>query len=89
MREESNAVADAGSMREGSRQTGLDITSKFRVAMVLYAVLAALSWFTLDGKISVGGKLVELRLIPLVIIGGLTLRTIVALNAEKIRREGQ
>jgi hypothetical protein len=32
---------------------------------------------------------VELRLVPLVIIGGLALRTMVAMRAEKIRREGQ
>ena len=61
---------------------------KYRVALVLYAVLALLSWFTLDGKIPIGGRLVELRLVPLVIIGGLALRTMVAMKAEKIRGEG-
>ena len=67
---------------------GSDLGPKFRVAMVLYAILAAVSWFTLDGKILVGGRLVELRLIPLVIIGGFALRTVMAMKAEKIRREG-
>ena len=56
------------------------------MALVLYAVLAVLSWFTLDARIPVGGKLVELRLVPLVIIGGLALRTVVAMKAEKIRQ---
>ena len=59
---------------------------KYWVALILYAVLAVLSWFTLDARIPVGGKLVELRLVPLVIIGGLALRTVVAMKAEKIRR---
>jgi hypothetical protein len=59
------------------------------VALVLYAILAALSWFTLDGRIPVGGRLVELKLIPLVIIGGFALRTVLAMRAEKIRREAQ
>ena len=59
---------------------------KFRVALILYAALAALSWFTLDAKIPVGGRLVELRMVPLVIIGGMALRTLLAMKAERIRR---
>ena len=57
------------------------------MALALYAVLAVLSWFTLDGTVLVGGRPVELRLLPLIIIGGLALRTVLALQAEKIRRE--
>ena len=87
MRDEPVAVVDAGSGRDGLKQTGEELARKFRVAMVLYAVLAALSWFILDGKIRVGGRLVELKLIPLVIIGGLALRTVLAMKAEKIRRQ--
>jgi hypothetical protein len=88
MREEPGAGIDAGSGREGLKQPGGELARKFRVAMVLYAILAAVSWFTLDGKISIGGRLVELRLIPLVIIGGFALRTMMAMKAEKIRRDG-
>ena len=88
MREEPGAEVNAGSDREGLKQTGHDLDRKFRIAMVLYAILAALSWFTLDGKILVGGRLVDLRLVPLLVIGGLALRTVVAMKAEKIRREG-
>ena len=89
MREEPGAGVDADSGRKGLKRSGIDLDRKYRVALVLYAILAALSWFTLDGKIQVGGKLVELRLIPLLIIGGLALRTVVAMKAEKIRREGE
>jgi len=88
MREEPGAVVDAGSEREGLKRSGPELDRKFRVAMVLYAILAAVSWFTLDGKILIGGRLVELKLIPLVIIGGFALRTVMAMKAEKIRREG-
>jgi hypothetical protein len=86
MREEPSAVVDAGSGREGLKRSGQELDRKYKVALVLYAILAALSWFTLDGRILVGGRLVELRLVPLIIIGGLALRTIVAMKAERIRR---
>ena len=88
MREEPGAGISAGSEREGLKQPGGELARKFRIAMVLYAILAAVSWFTLDGEIPVGGRLVELKLIPLVIIGGCALRTVAAMKAEKIRREG-
>ena len=39
-------------------------------------------------SVFVFGKLVELRLIPLAVIGGLVLRTALARQAEKIRRGG-
>ncbi len=89
MREEPGAVVDAGSGREDLQRSGQELDRKFRVAMVLYAILAAVSWFILDGKILIGGRLVELRLIPLLIIGAFALRTVVAMKAEKIRREGK
>ncbi len=69
-------------------EAGSPLEKKYRVALILYAILAVLSWFTLDGKIAVGGRLVELRLVPLVIIGGLALRTVLTIKAERIRREG-
>ena len=89
MREGPVAEMHAGSEREGSNSSSRDMDRKFRVALILYVILAALSWFTLDAKIPVGGQLVELRLIPLVIIGGMALRTVVAMKADKIRREGK
>jgi hypothetical protein len=35
------------------------------------------------------GKPVELRLVPLIIIGGLALRTVLALQADKMRRSSE
>ena len=67
--------------------SGSDLSRKYWIALLLYGVLAALAWFTLgDGKILVMGKAVEVRLVPLIILGGLALRTILTMQAEKIRR---
>ncbi len=69
--------------------TGQDLDRKYWVALALYAVLALLVWFTMgEGKILVAGRPVELRLLPLMIIGGLALRTVLARHAERIRRGG-
>jgi len=58
--------------------------------MTLYAVLAALAWFTLgEGAILVEGRPVEIRLLPLVLFGGLALKTVLARQADKIRRGGE
>ena len=67
--------------------SGTTLEKKYWVALVLYAGLALLSWFTLDARIPVGGRLVELKFVPLIIIGGLALRTMVAMKAERIRQK--
>jgi hypothetical protein len=70
--------------------SGADLDRKFWVAMALYAVLAALAWFTMgEGSVLVDGRPVEIRLVPLIVIGGLALRTVLAQQAEKIRRQGE
>ncbi len=67
-----------------------DLDRKFWVALAMFAVLAVLVWLTMgDGSVLVFGKPVELRLIPLIVIGGLALRTVLARKAEKIRRDGE
>jgi len=75
---------------EGMKSSGSELDGKFWIALALYAVLAVLVWFTMDpGKVLVLGRPVELRLIPILIIGTFALRTVVAHKAERIRREGQ
>ncbi|HEX5430852.1 MAG TPA: hypothetical protein VFW83_02710 [Bryobacteraceae bacterium] len=70
----------------GLRSDGSAMDRKYWVALALYAVLAILVWFTMDaGKIPVFGRPVDLRLVPLVIIGALALKTILARQAERIR----
>jgi len=67
-----------------------DLDRKFWAAMAMFAGLAALVWFTMDaGSVMVFGRPAELRLIPLILIGALALRTVLARQAEKIRRNSQ
>ena len=80
---------DLDRMKESMHSTGQDLDRKYWVALVLYAALAALAWFTVgEGAILVHGKPVELRVLPMIIIGGMALRTVLAHHAEKIRRSG-
>jgi hypothetical protein len=72
----------------GLQNTGAGLERKFWVALGLYAVLAALVWFTMgDAKVLIAGKAVELKLVPLLILGGLALRTVIALQADKVRHQ--
>ena len=67
-----------------------DLDRKFWTALAMFAVLAVLVWLTIgDGSVLVFGKPVELKLIPLIVIGGMALRTVLARKAEKIRRDGE
>jgi hypothetical protein len=67
-----------------------DLDRKFWVALAMFAVLAVLVWLTMgDGSVLVFGKPVELKLIPLIVIGGMALRTVLARKAEKIRRDAE
>jgi hypothetical protein len=71
---------------KGLKSAGSDLDRKYWIAIGLYGVLAGLAWFTLgDGKFLVGSKLVELRLIPLVVLGGMVLKTVLTRHAERIR----
>ena len=76
--------------REQGKRSGSDLQKRYPMALALYAVLAVLVWFTMDaGKVFVWGKPVELRLLPLIILGGLALRTVLAAQADRIRRDGE
>jgi hypothetical protein len=73
--------------RTGLSGPGLD--RKYWTALGLYGILAALAWFTLgEGKVVVGDRLVQMRLLPLIVLGGFVLKTVLARHAEKIRRGG-
>ena len=66
---------------------GSALEKKFWAALALYALLAALAWFTIgQGTIQVRGNAVQIRLVPLIILGGFALRTILAWQADRIRR---
>jgi hypothetical protein len=73
--------------KTGRQSDGSDLDRKFWTAIALFAILAALVWFTMgEGSVLVFGRPVEMRLVPLIVIGGLALRTVLARQAEKIRR---
>ena len=72
------------------KSAGSELDRKFWVALALYGVLAVLAWFTVgEGTILIKGRPVELRLLPLIVIGGMVLKTVLARQAEKIRRGGE
>jgi hypothetical protein len=74
---------------KGLQGSGSGLDRKYWIALGLYVVLAGLVWFTMgEGKVLVMGRPVELRVVPLLILGGLALRTVLARHAEKIRRGG-
>jgi hypothetical protein len=74
--------------RKGLEGANPDLARRFPIALALYAVLALLVWFTMgEGHVRVFGRPVELRLVPLVVISGLAVRTVVARQADRIRRE--
>jgi hypothetical protein len=71
----------------GVGNSGSEMDRKFWVALALYAGLALLVWFTMGaGKIPVFGRPVDLRLVPLLVIGAMALKTVVARQAERVRR---
>jgi len=98
MRDRTQPEVEIGSHSAGvkSREVGpkqdadLMLDRRFYTALCCYAGLGALAWFTLgEGSVFVGGRPVELRMLPLVVLGGFALRTVVARQAEKIRREAK
>jgi hypothetical protein len=83
---------EQGSLASLSDASAANVSAdrKFRVALALYGVLALLVWFTMGaGEVLVHGRPVQLRLVPLIVIGGLALRTVVAHQADKIRRQSE
>ncbi|MGH9447689.1 MAG: hypothetical protein ACRD3O_18465 [Terriglobia bacterium] len=74
-------------MIESMHSAGSELDRKFWAALAMYAVLAVLVWFTMSAdKVLVMGNRVEMRWIPLLVIGALALRTLLARHAEQVRR---
>jgi hypothetical protein len=71
-------------------QTESRMERKFWIALGLYGILAGVIWFTLgEGKVLAFGRPVEIRLIPLGVVGVFVLRSWVAREAEKVRRRSE
>ncbi len=63
------------------------VDRKFWIALGLYGILGLGVWFTLgEGTTFVFGRPVEIRLIPLLVLGTFVFRTVMAREADKIRR---
>jgi hypothetical protein len=63
---------------------------KFWSAMGMFAVLGVIIWFTVGAdKVDVFGRQIEMRWIPLFVIGTFAFRTYMAREADKIRRRSQ
>jgi hypothetical protein len=72
------------------QKSGPKRDQKFWVAIGAFGVLAVIIWFTLgEGTVFVMDRPVEIRLIPLFVIGTFVLRSIVAREADKIRRRSE
>jgi len=79
-------VKEAGEDR--AKRSGSDLEKKYPVALAMFVILAVVAWFTVgDGSVIVHGRPVQLRLIPVVILGLFAFRTYVAMHADRIRRE--
>ena len=79
-------VKEAGVDR--AKRSGSDLEKKYPVALAMFVILAVVAWFTVgDGSVIVHGRPVQLRLIPVVILGLFAFRTYVAMHADRIRRE--
>ncbi len=77
-----------GLEKSSTNRSADDLDRKFWAAMAMYAVLAILAWWTIgEGFLLVGGRQVEIRLVPLIVLGALALKTVLARQAEKLRRE--
>jgi hypothetical protein len=76
--------------RKGLEGAHTDLERRFSIALGLYLVLGLLVWFTMgEEKVLVHGRPVEMRLVPLIVIGGLVLRTVMARQADRIRRRSE
>jgi hypothetical protein len=62
---------------------------KYWIALGLYVVLAVLAWWTIgEGTVAVFGRQIEIRWIPVFVLGTFAFRTYIAMQAERLRRSG-
>jgi hypothetical protein len=68
--------------------TGNEMERKYRIALALYGVLAVVAWFTIgEGSVPVFGKMIEIRWIPVFVLATFAFRTVMAMQADRIRRK--
>ncbi len=71
-------------------RTGSDLERRYPVALVMYGVLAVLVWFTIgEGSVMLAGRPVEVRWVVEFILAMFIFRTVMAMQADRIRRNGK
>jgi hypothetical protein len=79
-------------MRDGQQGTraGSDLERRYPIALAMYGVLAVLVWFTIgEGAVQLLGRPVEVRWVVLFILAMFVFRTVMAMQADRIRRGGK
>ena len=67
--------------------SGEELERKYPVALGLFAALAVVVWFTIgEGKVPVFGRMIEIRWVPIFILATFAFRTVMAMQADRIRR---
>ena len=75
--------------QQGTR-TGSELEKRYPVALAAYAVLALLVWFTIgEGAVELFGRAVEVRWVVEFILGMFVFRTVMAMQADRLRRSGE
>ena len=68
-------------------RTGSDLERRYPIALAVYGALAVLVWFTIgDGAVQLFGRPVEVRWVVLFILAMFVFRTVMAMQADRIRR---
>ena len=69
------------------KSTGAELERKYWPAMAAYAILAVVAWFVVgEGSVRISGRPVEIRLLPVLVLGLMAFRTYMARMADRIRR---
>ncbi len=81
------ALEAAERREEHLGSSGQDLERKYRITLAIYVVLAVAAWFTIgEGRIPVFGRMVEIRWFPVFILAMFALRTVLVMQADRIRR---
>ncbi len=71
-------------------RTGSDLERRYPIALAMFGLLAVLVWFTIgEGSVMVMGRPVEVRWVVEFILAMFIFRTVMAMQADRIRRGGK
>ena len=67
----------------------MQLERRYYLALVAYAVLGGLIWFTLgDETLHVSGREIKMKVLPAIVIAGFALKTILHWHANRLRTDG-